>query len=190
MKANFIYIYLEKKLFFEGRLKRIMEFRKSKVEDITEIMRIIKEAQEYFKSKGIDQWQDGYPNEDNLKGDISADESYVMLIDAEIVGTAAISFRGESTYDKIYEGEWLSDRKYGVVHRVAVSNEFKGQGISHKIMKFSEDKCKELGYSSIKIDTHKENFVMRGLLEKNGFEYCGIILLEDGAERVAYEKLF
>ncbi|MDQ9769054.1 hypothetical protein RFZ33_18465, partial [Acinetobacter baumannii] len=74
-----------------------MEFRKSKVEDIPEIMRIIKEAQEYFKSKGIDQWQDGYPNEDNLKGDISADESYVMLIDGEIVGTAAISFRGEST---------------------------------------------------------------------------------------------
>ena len=51
-------------------------------------------------------------------------------------------------------------------------------------------KRQELGYSSIKIDTHKENFVMRGLLEKNGFEYCGIILLEDGAERVAYEKLF
>ena len=167
-----------------------MEFRKSKVEDIPEIMRIIKEAQEYFKSKGIDQWQDGYPNEDNLKGDISADESYVMLIDGEIVGTAAISFRGESTYDKIYEGEWLIDRKYGVVHIVDVINEFKGQGLSHKIMKFSEDKCKELGYSSIKIDTHEENFVMRGLLEKNGFEYCGIILLEDGAERVAYEKLF
>lgn len=167
-----------------------MEFRKSKIEDIADMMEIIRQAQNYFKSMDIDQWQDGYPNEDNLKGDIMADESYVMTIDGKIVATAAISFRGESTYNKIYRGNWLSDRKYAVVHRVAVSDGYKGQGLSHKIMEFSEKKCKELGYSSIKIDTHKDNFVMRSLLEKNGFEYCGIILLEDGAERVAYEKLF
>lgn len=166
-----------------------MEFRKAKNEDIPEIMEIIKEAQEYFKSKGINQWQDGYPNENNLKEDILADESYVILINGKIIATAAISFRGESTYDKIYNGEWLSNRKYGVIHRVAVSNNYKGKGISNEIIKFSEIKCKEHGIFSIKIDTHEENFVMRGLLEKNGFEYCGIIILEDGAERVAYEKL-
>lgn len=167
-----------------------MEFRKSSIDDIPEMMKIINQAQEYFRSKGIDQWQDGYPNEDNLKEDIGADESYVMLIDGKIVATVAISFRGESTYDKIYEGEWLSDRKYAVVHRVAISDEFKGRGLSHKIMSFSEEKCKEYGYKSIKIDTHEDNSVMRGLLEKNGFKYCGVILLEDGAERVAYEKIF
>lgn len=167
-----------------------MEFRKSSIGDIPEMMKIINQAQEYFKSKGIDQWQDGYPNEDNLKEDIDADESYVMLIDGKIVATVAISFRGESTYDKIYDGKWLSDGKYGVVHRVAISEAFKGQGLSHEIMNFSEEKCKEEGYRSIKIDTHKDNFVMRGLLEKNGFKYCGVILLEDGAERVAYEKIF
>lgn len=167
-----------------------MEFRKSRIEDIPEMMEIVRQAQEYFKSKDIDQWQDGYPNEDNLRGDIESDESYVMLLDGKIVATTAISFRGESTYDKIYDGKWLSDGKYGVVHRVAVSNEYKGRGLSHEIMKFSEDMCKKLGYNSIKIDTHKDNFVMRGLLEKNGFEYCGVILLEDGAERVAYEKIF
>ena len=167
-----------------------MEFRKSRIEDIPEMMEIVRQAQEYFKSKDIDQWQDGYPNEENLRGDIEADESYVMLLDGKIVATTAISFRGESTYDKIYEGNWLSNGKYGVVHRVAVSNKHKGKGLSHEIMKFSQNMCKELGYNSIKIDTHRDNFVMRGLLEKNGFEYCGVILLEDGAERVAYEKVF
>lgn len=174
----------------EGVLKINMEFRKSRVEDIPEMMKIINQAQEYFKSKGINQWQDGYPNEDNLINDIEEDESYVMLLEGRIVATTAISFRGESTYDKIYNGEWLSNGKYGVVHRVAISNEFKGQGLSHKIMEFSEEKCKECGLRSIKIDTHEENFVMRGLLEKNGFKYCGVILLDDGAERVAYEKIF
>lgn len=167
-----------------------MEFRKSKIEDIPMMMEIIKQAQNYFKSKDIDQWQDGYPNEENLREDIIQGESYVMLLDDKIVATAAISFRGESTYNEIYRGNWLSDREYAVVHRVAVNDDYKGQGLSHKIIEFSQKKCKELGYSSIKIDTHKDNFVMRSLLEKNGFKYCGIILLEDGAERVAYEKLF
>lgn len=166
-----------------------MEFRKAKIEDIPDMMKIIKQAQEYFKNQNIDQWQDGYPNEDSLKGDISNGESYVLLFEGEIVATAAISFRGEVTYNKIYDGEWLSNGKYAVVHRVAVGDGYKGQGISHKIIKFSEEKCRENGYNSIKIDTHDDNFVMRSMLEKNNFKYCGVIFLEDGAKRVAYEKI-
>lgn len=166
-----------------------MEFRKAKIEDIPDMMKIIKQAQEYFKNQNIDQWQDGYPNEDSLRGDISNEESYVLLFEGEIVATAAISFRGEVTYNKIYDGEWLSNGKYAVVHRVAVGDGYKGQGISHKIIKFSEEKCRENGYNSIKIDTHDDNFVMRSMLEKNNFKYCGFIFLEDGAKRVAYEKI-
>lgn len=166
-----------------------MEFRKSKIEDIPRMMEIVKQAQKYFKDKGIDQWQDGYPNEENLKNDILLNESYVILENDTIVATTAISFRGESTYNKIYRGKWLSDKKYAVVHRVAVDNDFKGKGISNQIINFAEDECKRSGYKSIKIDTHKDNFVMRSMLEKNDFKYCGIILLEDGAERVAYEKI-
>ena len=30
---------------------------------------------------------------------------------------------------------------------------------------------------------------MRHILEKEGFKYCGIIYLEDGAERLAYQKI-
>lgn len=166
-----------------------MEFRKSKIEDIPRMMEIVRQAQNYFKSKGIDQWQDGYPNEENLKNDILLNESYVILDNDTIVATTAISFRGESTYNKIYRGKWLSNEEYAVVHRVAVDNDFKGKGISHQIINFAESECKKLGYKSIKIDTHKDNFVMRSMLEKNDFKYCGIILLEDGAERVAYEKI-
>ena len=40
-----------------------MEFRRSKKEDIEEIMTIIKMAQKYLKEEEIDQWQKGYPNE-------------------------------------------------------------------------------------------------------------------------------
>jgi RimJ/RimL family protein N-acetyltransferase len=42
---------------------------------------------------------------------------------------------------------------------------------------------------SFKVDTHKDNIPMQKTLEKNGFAYCGRIVLLDGNSRIAYEKL-
>ena len=39
------------------------------------------------------------------------------------------------------------------------------------------------------MDTHEDNISMQRLLEKNNFKYCGIIYLEDGNKRIAFEKL-
>ena len=64
-----------------------MEFRKSVKSDIPEIMGIIKQAQDYFKEKNIDQWQNGYPNEEVINNDIENEESYVMIKDDKIVAT-------------------------------------------------------------------------------------------------------
>lgn len=167
-----------------------MEFRKSTKNDVPKIMNIVKQAQNYFKEQGIDQWQNNYPNEEVINGDIENGDSYVMLKDDKVVATTVISFDKEETYDKIYDGKWLSNGDYAVIHRIAVDNTYKGLGLSHKIIKYTEDKCKENNVHSIKVDTHEENIPMQKLLTKNGFEYCGIIYLEDGGKRVAFEKTF
>lgn len=166
-----------------------MEFRKSVEADIDNIMNIIKQAQSYFKEKGIDQWQNNYPNSETIKNDIKLGNSYVLLNENKIVATAAISFDGEKTYDTIYNGEWLSNNKFAVVHRIAVDNSCKGRGVSSLIIKSAEKLCLEKDVHSIKIDTNKENMSMQKLLRKNEFKYCGIIYLEDKNERIAFEKL-
>ena len=43
-------------------------------------------------------------------------------------------------------------------------------------------------YPSVRIDTHHEN-VMRKLIERNGFVYCGIITLSNGELRDAFELI-
>ena len=106
-----------------------MEFRKSTKLDINDIMKIIKQAQNYFKENKIDQWQNNYPNYDTIENDIDGEESYVLVKDGKIVATAALSFNGEGTYNNIYNGKWLSNNKYAVVHRVAVDENYKGQGL-------------------------------------------------------------
>ena len=166
-----------------------MEFRKTIKTDIDSVMNIIRQAQEYFKIQGINQWQDNYPNPDVINSDIAKGESYVLLKDDNIVATAAISFDGEKTYESIYEGKWITNNKFAVIHRIAVDNNYKGLGLSSKIIKYVEELCLNKDVYSIKIDTHEENISMQKLLEKNDFKYCGIIYLADKSKRVGFEKV-
>ncbi len=166
-----------------------MEFRRSKKEDIEEIMAIINMAKNYLKEEGIDQWQKGYPNSDVIEKDIDDGYSYVLTDGGDLVGTTYLSFDGEELYNTIDEGQWLNHGDYGVIHRIAVDRELKRKGLASRIVKEVEDICMEKNIKSIKIDTHRKNIVMQNFLRKNGFEYCGIIYLVDGDERLAFEKL-
>lgn len=167
-----------------------MEFRKSTKADIDDIMKIIKQAQEYFKQNGIDQWQNNYPNKEVIEKDIENEYGHVLLKDGKIVATVSISFDKEENYNEIYNGKWITNKEYATVHRVAVDNRYKGLGLSYEIFKKIEDLCIEKNIHSIKVDTHKDNISMQRMLEKSDFKYCGIIYVEDKSERIAFEKIF
>lgn len=165
-----------------------MKIRHSNNQDIEVIMTIIKQAQDYFKSSGIDQWQNNYPNNQVIENDIRLNESYVIEMNEKIVGTYVLSFRNEDTYNTIYDGAWLTNEKYAVVHRIAFDQSIKGKGYSREILNMISSQCIEQTIFSIKIDTHEDNLVMRNMLISNGFEHCGTIFLRDGNKRLAYEK--
>ena len=165
-----------------------MLFRPTQQEDIPAVMGIVRQAQAYLKSQGIDQWQNGYPNGEVIAQDIAAGESYVLLKDGQVVGTTVISFRPEKNYEVIYEGNWLSDAPCAVIHRICVDDALKGQGLSGRMIAEAEAQCQERGVTSIKVDTHRKNLSMQRLLEKHRFARCGIIYSDDG-ERIAFEKI-
>lgn len=152
-------------------------------------MNIIKQAQAYFKEHGIDQWQNNYPNINTIKSDITECKSYVLLKDNIVTATVAIAFDGEKTYQTIYNGEWITNAEYAVIHRVAVDNSLKGTGLAGLIIKNVEEMCHTKGIHSIRADTHEQNKSMQKMLTKNGFKYCGIIYLEDKSKRIAFEKV-
>ncbi len=164
-----------------------MKIRQAVNKDIPRIMEIINDAKEFLKSQGIDQWQDGYPNEQVIENDILQNEFYVME-DEEVVGCMALSFRGEDAYDVI-EGQWLSKGKFGVIHRIAVDNKLKGKRLANQFLQFSEKVALELNINSIKIDTHPKNLSMQKWIKNNGFTECGTVYMRDNALRIAYEKI-
>ncbi len=167
-----------------------MNLRLSNEKDLNEIMNIINEAKKFLENNKVDQWQNGYPNKEVILNDINKNESYVIENKGEVIATTALSFAGEKNYDKIYEGKWISNGSYAVIHRIAVSKVKGLKNIGTEILKKSEELCIANGINNIKIDTHEDNIPMQKLLLKNNYKYCGVIYLEDGSKRIAFEKEF
>lgn len=168
-----------------------MVFRKTEEKDCPQVIALYQQAQSYFKEAGIDQWQNGYPNAETLAEDMAGGESYVLAEEktGEVLGTCFVSFEKEPDYDVIYEGSWQEMEPYGVVHRVAVVSNRKGQGLASQMIAHAAAMCRERGITSMRMDTHEDNRSMQRMFAKNGFVYRGIIYLgRDGAKRVAFEK--
>lgn len=165
-----------------------MMIRNATKKDIPEMMKLIHQAQSYFKRNHIDQWQDGYPNEQQLLNDILKKHSYV-LDNGYIMGTMYFAVENDLTYEKI-DGQWKTDHQsYAVIHRIVIDENLKGQNLAKEMLLFAQHQCNKKNIQSIRIDTHQDNLSMQSFLNKNGFEYCGHIFLENGSPRIAFEKL-
>lgn len=163
-------------------------FRRTRTADVDRVMAIFAQAQRFFKANGIDQWQNGYPNRQTIEADIRRRYGYVLEYGHRIVATAAVSFDGEPTYQRIEDGNWSTNEPYAVVHRMAVDVTEKGIGRASVIMRNVEAMCRKRGINTIRIDTHRDNRPMQRLLAKNHFRRCGLIFLADGSERIAFDK--
>lgn len=170
-----------------------MHFRRSRNEDIEQILAIIEDARQFLASQQIDQWQGPYPDRTRIEEDIRLDISYV-LEDSEVVGTAVLSFEPEECYRHIVGGAWLTEgENYGVIHRIAVQSAVRGKGYARRLFAELEQLAAQAGKKSMRVDTHAQNMAMQNTLQKSGYVRCGIVHLigssEDGDPRVAFEKV-
>ena len=169
-----------------------MKIKLSTLENIPEIMTIIKDAKELLASLKIDQWQNGYPNAAQVEQDILKGESYVVLSDEnQVIATSMFTTNKEPTYQIIEEGTWKVDesKNYGVMHRMAIKKEYRKQGLATLLFDEFHQQLKSKNIESLKIDTHEENLGMQALIKKIGYQYCGIIYTNYGAKRLAFEKV-
>lgn len=164
-----------------------MELKVATANNIPRIMELIEQAKVFLKNKGVDQWQKGYPDQACIVQDITAHKGYLCVSKQSIIGYLCIDFDGEPAYSEL-NGRWLSLDPYVVVHRLTLDNTIKGQGLASRVFQLVEDLSRARKVHSFKVDTDNDNTIMKHLLEKNGFQYCGTICF-DNSEKIAYEKL-
>ena len=165
-----------------------MIFRRATELDIDAIMIIIQQAQEAFREAGISQWQNQYPNPERIQEDIANSYGYVVEEKHKIIATVAFSFDGDSNYLIPVEGLWQTKEPYAVIHRIAIHEHYQGKETSRFLMENLYTLAEEKEMQGIRVDTHTDNMKMKSYLKKNGFTFMGIIRLQDGALRDAFEK--
>ena len=158
-------------------------FRHSTLENLPVILCLRDQAREIMRSYGnVNQWPDGYPAREKFEKDIETGCSYLMSdASGAIVATFAFIPGPDITYKIIYDGQWLNDQPYHVIHRIASTPD------SHGVLDAVLDFCESLD-PNIRIDTHADNIIMINGLKKRGYQYCGIIHLLNGDERLAFQK--
>ena len=167
--------------------------RKATEADMPAILAICDAAKAYMKSRGVDQWQVGYPYPESFLGDIADGTGWVFVESesGDIAGYECITNTLQDNYLQLTDGQWLTDSEFYVtIHRTMVAPAYRSTGLSDEMMQLGEDLGWGWGCGSIRVDTHKDNVAMQRLIGRMGYTYCGIIpSFTEHSLRNAYEKI-
>lgn len=161
-------------------------FERVQMKELDALLPLYEEARSFMRKSGNkDQWNigpDGQvkgPNRDRLKEDIQTGQLWSIKKNGLYLAVFALITSGDPNYQDI-QGAWLNDQPYVVIHR-SIST-----GLEARMMDLMTDFALSQA-NNVRIDTHKDNRPMIQALARNGYVYCGVIRLEDGDLRNAYQ---
>lgn len=158
-----------------------MKIRTAIQEDLPAILSIYERARAFMKETGNPtQWENGYPSVGTLTADMEEGALYVIEEGNALHGVFAFFPAGDAEYDAL-TASWCNDLPYGAIHRVASAGTRKG------VLRDIVEYCLSVR-DNLKIDTHKDNLVMRSALEKLGFTNCGTAFIPDVGERILFQR--
>lgn len=157
--------------------------RKASIKEIDSVLEIYEYAKRFMDEHGNEkQWSgNNAVTKDKVEAMLKNEQLYVGEDNGRIEFVFAYVLGGDSVYDVIENGSWLNDEPYAAIHRVASAGRTRG------VVKTITDWALERN-NNLRIDTHHDNYVMQNALEKAGFIRCGIVHIENGDERIAYQR--
>ena len=170
-----------------------MTYRAATEDDLPAILAIVSDAREALRRRKVDQWQGDYPAARHFLADLARGECFVVLHGEEVAAFFTLSTHAEQSYAAITDGKWTEGMAYCVLHRAAVSQEWRGSGMAEKMLRCVEEQARAFGLRCVRTDTHRKNKAMQRLLREGGYRYRGNVqvTVEPGRDpaRQAYEKI-
>lgn len=164
------------------RKMEMYQIRRANKEDLPQIQSVYSFARAFMARTGNPhQWGSTHPPLRQLEEDVRLGNLYVAEDSAGIHGVFAFILGEDPTYTRIEDGAWHSVRPYGTIHRIASDG---SGGVFSAALCFCRSQMQH-----IRIDTHHDNKVMQHVIEKHGFQRCGIIYIADGNPRIAYDLI-
>jgi ribosomal protein S18 acetylase RimI-like enzyme len=155
-----------------------MDIKKGEIEDVKQIMSIIKDAIVDMESEEIYQWDSIYPDEDVISNDIYEGNLHIY-VDANIIkGFITINEHQDKEYEAV---NWkYKNGTHLITHRLCVNPKYKGKGIASTLLKYAERFGRNNKYETIRLDSFIQNIHACNLYEKAGYEKVGIVSFRKG----------
>jgi ribosomal protein S18 acetylase RimI-like enzyme len=132
-----------------------MMINKASVQDLEQLLFIVKSCGQNLIEQGIFQWNENYPSKAVLLEDIALQQIWKLEEGNSIVGLIVLTEIEDAEYQHV---KWLTKNDKNLyIHRLAVHPNFQGKGFAQKLMDFAENYALENGYKSIRLDTFSQN---------------------------------
>jgi L-amino acid N-acyltransferase YncA len=142
-----------------------MIFRKAESGEAAMIMALYKAA----IGTPFRTWDESYPGETEITGDLSSGSLYVLEKDQELIRT--ISVVPENELDDF--DCWKIRENAREFARVVLRQDQKHKGLSVYLVESIITELQKQGVSAIHIAVAKENIPAQKLYKKTGFDFCG-----------------
>jgi len=149
--------------------------RKAQIEDLSEILAIIKLVKKKMVEEGNPQWDSDYPGETEYKGDIEKGELFLSGENRIILGFMTINDSFPKEYGEL---PWTTSLPAFTIHRLAVNPTCTNRGVAKEMFKFAETYALEKGKKSIRLDTFSKNIKAQELFKRNNYCFVGEIFMK------------
>ena len=156
-----------------------MEFRPATPDDLDALVALYAAAAQDMQNKGIDQWDERYPDREILSEDVESGNMVLGLLD----GALACAYVVNRDYDPEYaSGAWAhAQGRFCVLHRLCVNPAMQGKGLARQAMARMEKTAREQGFDSVRLDVFSQNLHAQRLYEGLGYRRTGEVRFRKGS---------
>lgn len=148
--------------------------RKATAEDISFVEEIYNEITSNEEIIKFTQWMKGlYPTVLTAQKSFEEGTLFVSEDDGVITGAVILNHEQPEEYKKLKWSIEAEGEKVLVIHTLCIKPSFSKMGLGQKFIIFAENYAKELGCTTIRLDTNDKNIPGANLYKKMGYNHVG-----------------
>jgi GNAT superfamily N-acetyltransferase len=162
--------------------------------DIDGIMTLYRDAQQWLRGKGLDQWsaRDGDHDDDGLHERVKAgivravkhDECWVVTDGDRLMGSITVDERADPEFWRMDDAP--SSALY--IHRMMVANEAHGQGVGSILLDIADGAAHKAGKPFLRLDAWRNNPALHAYYVRQGFNHVRTVRLDHRPSGALFER--
>ncbi|TJY42710.1 GNAT family N-acetyltransferase [Cohnella pontilimi] len=148
-----------------------MRIEQASKDDLPAVADVFKACVRDMLDRGIDQWDESYPNPEISRQDCADGSLFVARNDqGGVMGCLTMDENQAAEYAEV---PWRHEGKVLMLHRLAVHPDYQRQGAARELMAFAEMYGRDRGYDAIRLDAYSGNHRAIPFYPKIGYEKRG-----------------